>query len=539
MVPTPFRADALALLALASWVGLCAALVGPWPDVPILDDWTYAWSVERLLQTGELAILPISSVYPVAQVLWGALFCLPFGFSFNALRVSTLVIAVLGAWAFYATLRELGSGQRRALFGTFLVLANPLTILLMHSFMTDIPFLSVTCAATWLFTRGILRRHAGSLWCAGALAVTSVLIRQVGVALPVAAAGVALFMRDPWLRRTGRAQALATFAAAFAAWAVVSWLVGQSADEARRLDRLRHLASPGWTGYGGWLIHIVLGVSFMLFPLGLSSLAAQRPKLSAALALGAAALALGGLPRTTPFDPIALHHAILTPLELGSARDLLRGELAAPAYAGMLSSLAAAIALASLAALFVSVALARHAPPPRPHAPARAYLAAQAACHVALICVLWLFCDRYYLVLLPIAVAAVLPRLRSVPLSIPVAALGLLAQAAVGILGTRDALRFNAACQSEYAALVRSGIQPYDIDAGWSLNGWMLYAHPQRLPASADRARDVPFVTSEQRRPYVLAKAPIGGYRVLKHEQWDGPVWPAQRELFVLQMEAR
>ena len=66
-------------------------------DVPLHDDWTYAWSVEHFLKTGKLAVLDWSIHYPFAQILWGALFCLPFGFSFSALRVSTVMLAWLGA----------------------------------------------------------------------------------------------------------------------------------------------------------------------------------------------------------------------------------------------------------------------------------------------------------------------------------------------------------------------------------------------------------------------------------------------------------
>src|SRR5207253_1410227 len=102
-------------------------------DVPLIDDWTYAWSVSHLLETGRLQILSISAVYPVSQILWGALFSLPFGFSFAALRVSTVVLATLGSCALYLTLCALGITRARALIGTLCVAFNPVSILLAHS----------------------------------------------------------------------------------------------------------------------------------------------------------------------------------------------------------------------------------------------------------------------------------------------------------------------------------------------------------------------------------------------------------------------
>jgi len=74
--------DVRAFPAIAVWFVGCELVIRPPADVPVVDDWTYAWSVQHLLDTGRLTILPISAVYPVTQILWGPLSCLPAGFSF-------------------------------------------------------------------------------------------------------------------------------------------------------------------------------------------------------------------------------------------------------------------------------------------------------------------------------------------------------------------------------------------------------------------------------------------------------------------------
>ncbi len=81
--------------ALTVYFVVCSLLLHPYDNLPFVDDWTYAWSVEQLLKTGELRISDWSAHYPLAQILWGALFSLPFGFSFSTLRVSTVVLAWL------------------------------------------------------------------------------------------------------------------------------------------------------------------------------------------------------------------------------------------------------------------------------------------------------------------------------------------------------------------------------------------------------------------------------------------------------------
>ena len=104
-------------------------------DVPLHDDWTYAWSVEHFLKTGKLQVLDWSIHYPFAQILWGALFCLPFGFSFSALRVSIVVLAWLGSLALYGTLREVGRARTESLIASLVLIFNPVFYLLSFSFM--------------------------------------------------------------------------------------------------------------------------------------------------------------------------------------------------------------------------------------------------------------------------------------------------------------------------------------------------------------------------------------------------------------------
>ena len=47
----------------------------------------------------------------MTQAYWGALFCIPSGFSLIALRISTLVIAGLGVASLDGVIREDGSSK--------------------------------------------------------------------------------------------------------------------------------------------------------------------------------------------------------------------------------------------------------------------------------------------------------------------------------------------------------------------------------------------------------------------------------------------
>src|SRR5262245_19481783 len=153
-------------------------------NVPFHDDWTYAWSVEHFLKTGKLEVLDWSVHYPLAQILWGALFCLPYGFSFSALRVSTVVLAWLGALALYGTLRELGRTRNESLVATLILVANPVFFVLSFSFMTDVPFVSFANIAFFFIVRGLRRKKSFELGLGCAFTVCALLIRQVAVAIP-------------------------------------------------------------------------------------------------------------------------------------------------------------------------------------------------------------------------------------------------------------------------------------------------------------------------------------------------------------------
>ncbi|HEX7786871.1 MAG TPA: glycosyltransferase family 39 protein, partial [Methylomirabilota bacterium] len=167
------------------------ALLRPLQDTPFVDDWVYAWAVEHLLRTGELRILDWSVSQNVAQVLWGALFCLPLGFSFTALRLSTWVASLLGLLGLHRLLRELGVGRADALLGVALVAFYPVYFILSVSFMTDVPFVTAMIWSFAALARAQVRGSPRSLAGAALFACLAVALRPVGIFL----SGVLLLVR--------------------------------------------------------------------------------------------------------------------------------------------------------------------------------------------------------------------------------------------------------------------------------------------------------------------------------------------------------
>jgi 4-amino-4-deoxy-L-arabinose transferase-like glycosyltransferase len=161
-----------------------AQLLQPFQNTPFIDDWGYAWSVERLLQTGDLRILDLSVHPNPVQILWGTLFCLPFGFSFTALRLSTWVVGLLGPWGMYLLLRDEEVNRRDTLLGTACLGTYPIYVVLSFTFMTDVPLVVCAIWASVAFLRATRRRSDAWLWAAVGLSCAAVGIRIVGPCCP-------------------------------------------------------------------------------------------------------------------------------------------------------------------------------------------------------------------------------------------------------------------------------------------------------------------------------------------------------------------
>jgi len=162
------------------WVA-CAVLINPIGDFPLNDDWAYGLPVEVLLRDRALRFTDWQAATLVAQVFWGTIYCLPAGFSFTALRISTLTSGLVGLIGMYFLLRHLGANRRIATFGTAAFAFNPFYLFLSYSFMTDVPFLSLMILAILLLLRGVDLGHRGEVVLGLALACLSIFIRQIGL----------------------------------------------------------------------------------------------------------------------------------------------------------------------------------------------------------------------------------------------------------------------------------------------------------------------------------------------------------------------
>lgn len=178
-----------------AWL-LMIFLSNPSGDFPLNDDWAYARPVYSLVNEGRLHFNSWASMSLVLQVFYGALFCLPLGFSFTALRASVLLLGLAGVLATYTILKDHKIGQRPAFLAALLVMVNPLYFSLSNTFMTDVPFFAFAMLAILFLLRWLNSEESGKYIIFGAsCAAASTFIRQAGLIIPFAFAAAYLIKK--------------------------------------------------------------------------------------------------------------------------------------------------------------------------------------------------------------------------------------------------------------------------------------------------------------------------------------------------------
>jgi hypothetical protein len=174
-------------------------------NFPLNDDWSFARAVQNLVEKGDWRPTGFTAMPLITQSLWGAVFCLPAGFSFNALRISTLTLAIVGILGVYVLFVANNRGRLLAIIAALTFGFNPIYYELSTTFMTDVPFATFAILSSIFFVRCIRRFGYCDLSVASALAVAATLCRQLGLFLPLAFAVAMLMQRGFTTRRIPRA----------------------------------------------------------------------------------------------------------------------------------------------------------------------------------------------------------------------------------------------------------------------------------------------------------------------------------------------
>ena len=495
------RANVIALSVV--WLAL-AVLVNPVGDFPVQDDWTYALAVRSLIDDGVYRIPGFVSANLGPLVHWGALFCWPSGFSFTALRVSTLVLGLVGVVGVYWLFREVWGDRRVAMVAAATLLVNPMYFSLAYTFMTDVPFVALISVAMALIVRG-MRREDNAVLAAGlALGLVAVLVRQVALMIFIGFACA-------WVTRRGIRpfeiiKALTPLAVGVAAHAAFNqWLIrtgrkalssGVSDIADASIDELAYSSAHE-------LFAVINELGFFLLPIAILCVALSSrgrgavkrmwPALFAIAAGAAMAIFMVAERRTMPLTGDTLHYFGIGPLML---RDtLLIGWNLPPLTASLKNFWTVMTAFALIGATLIMYTFARGSAElfDRARSVRESVVRAWPAVFIAVtglsyLTILLLLATRHdlfdrYLLPLCIVVSLALPLLgmRSVTGVLRRAACifvctWLLASMCFSVISTHDFLAWNRTRWMALSDLMeKQGISPRRIDGGYEFNGWFLY----------------------------------------------------------------
>ena len=527
------RTDLLSLVLLSGlWISM-SALVNPIGDFPLNDDWVYAYGVRSIVQGGRFELPGTGAPDVIAQAYWGALFCMPFGFSFTALRFSTLTLGWAGLIAFYLLIQEVAGNRWLALLGGLALATNPIYFGLAHTFMTEVPFVSLVIIALWLFVRGLKRNASVPLLAGIVITLIAILVRQFALLL-LLAFGVAYLVKNGVKWKT---LAVAIIPLAFGAGVHVAyqhWMIVTGRKPYFELATLSDLIPIPFVTFILYSLRIPASLpylGFFLAPFLASVLFVAGPpprhrRIVICALMSLAGLLLAGIYVT--YGPIPEIGHILTPSGLGprSLRDTFVLRKNFPPISPIMATFwICSIAIGSFGAaaliMYFVRGVARVVTGLHKDMVWLESLTLVFVCAYAISLLLMGFglktplFDRYLLVFVPpLFILALIIEVRAGCISEPrwrgALSLGLIfIYAGVSVAATHDYLAWNRMRWMATRMLMESGISPTQIDGGYEFNGWYLSDPNYKRKAN----KSWWWVNDDE---YVIASGPLSGYQELQ-----------------------
>ena len=514
------------------WFAVVFLLAHPLANGPVADSWIYFRTIERL-NAGIMSLPGFTAAIPVAQILYGALWSRLFGLSYVALDFSVALLAIAGAMLFYLLARRCNASPQGATLATALLIVNPCYLFLSFSFMTDVPFVTLLIAAHLMFASAQRQgRSTARLWVCAALLITAFMIRPFALAAIAGCAAATMLARRPGIGAIAGAGRLLAFLAAVVVSVViwlclttllpVPWMLGLRANKLNylylvpiRVYFIDALAAP------------LLYLGLVLSPLALPHLISPRWRQGLAIAAGLAVVILPLLladPHANAIPELSCcggwNNVLVLrgPLRFVWTNFPLRLMVLTVSILGISGMVMAAMEIKAAGVGFLAVMFS-------------------AAIYWAAMVVLWLFNDRYYLVMLPagcLLLALAPPPRGAARRAVTLAMLAVMGWFAAA--GVYDQQRGLDAVMAVRDSLIRDGVARSAIDAGYPLNGNDLYRDPE--PGGQETfamEAGIPLLTSVDLKPYTIAAVPIRGSVIIRRFQWPGIFGVGRRYLYLLE----
>jgi hypothetical protein len=522
---------------------LMLVLVNPVGNFPLNDDWQYARPVFYLIKKGYYYSPDLYSPVLAAQAIWGALFCIPLGFSFTTLRLSVFILGLAGVIVFYILVYNFSVSRKSSLICALLLLVNPLFFSLSNTFMTDVPFLSFTLFAVYFFSKAINTSQLKYIIPATIFSIFAILVRQFGVIVPIAYGVTQIIKNKPSLFRLVKyflPALLAILALEFTIWRIKN--IG-SLTPVHDLASIRfYLSSPI-----NIIAHIFVRSSCFLYYFGLFFLpvllftgpfflkllnSRQKKRVVILLILSIPFIIYGWI--RFPYGNI-INHGYIGPKTLRDVTFLHINDISP--FLGILVSIIGLIGsvlfLISFAGMITNYISRVNVTGSNTSSQFK-FLSLCAAGYSFLICIPGFFYDRYFLpVIIFILLLIVLQGFKEIEISAPkiyFSAVFILLMGMFSTFTTHDYLQWNRTRWDALSYLTGGlKISPQRIDGGYEFNGWVVGNN--YVP---NKNKSWWFVTDDE---YMISFGSVPGYKILKEYPYSNYMPYGKKEIFILHRE--
>jgi tetratricopeptide (TPR) repeat protein len=529
---------------------LMVLIVNPIGNFPLSDDWVYARPVLSLTSNGTFMIGGTTAI-AIGQILLGALFCLPFGFSFTALRIMVIILGLAGILIFYFLVNRFTNNKKTALLSALLLLVNPIFFSLSNTFMTDVPFLAFTLFALYYFSKAIDSPQLKYLVPALIFSILATLIRQFGLIIPIAYALTRIVKNKPSLASMAK-YFLPALGVAVSLLLAIWWLKQKGSGTpvfTKGGSLTSFLSKPDEIG-----LKIFKRISCMLYYCGISllpllcfsgynsfkSFSARQKTLAGIfiafcipflLAGWGSFPVYGGLgdmvegvsigPKTLS-DVYVKHIQINNPSNISSAmRNIF----------SVMGLIGAILLLLTMAGLFMRLLEQKEKGDLKAPYFQLIFLLLFITGYTFLICVQDLFIDRYLLPFLPVILIGVVSsvqkswQLKPAMLAFSLLFIGI--TALFSSLGTHDYLQWNRARweAKDYLTDVLK-VQPYQIDGGMEYNGWVFETLFQKKEDPNPWFND---------NDWMITYGAVPGFYVIKKIPYTNYIPYEERDIYILE----
>lgn len=223
---------------------LCYIIIRPYAEIGLGDDWSYVKTAQVLAQTSHFAYYAADSPMLGWQVYFGALFIKLFGFSFTAVRFTTVFESMATAFLLQRTFIRAGLNSWNSTLATLTFVLSPLYLSLAFTFMTDVSGVLCIVVCLYMCLRAVQAEseYSAMAWISSA----ALLNAGGGTARQIAWLGVLVMVPSTlWLLRKRRrvllSGCLSCIAGAIFAVAAMHWFARQPHTD---------IFSPALRGFG-------------------------------------------------------------------------------------------------------------------------------------------------------------------------------------------------------------------------------------------------------------------------------------------------